>query len=271
MRPESPVALITGASSGIGEAVARLLAANGYRLALGARRGERLENLAAELSKKYGVKAFTGKVDTRDSASVQNFVDSAAAHLGAIHVVVANAGLASGLHKIWEIPDEDMEAMLRTNVEGVVKTIRAALPHVRSAGWGHIFFIGSTAGHQSYEGGGVYSASKHGIKALAHALRLELCGEPVRVTSIDPGMAQTEFALVRFKDEVRARALYEGIDPLTGADVAECIRWCLELPDHVNIDEMIVKCLDQASHTMTKVNRKPYSISTSKMRSAILK
>jgi NADP-dependent 3-hydroxy acid dehydrogenase YdfG len=175
--------------------------------------------------------------------------------LGGINVVAANAGLASGLHKIWEIPDEDMEAMMRTNVEGVVKTIRAALPHVRKAGWGHIFFVGSTAGHQTYEGGGVYSASKHGIKALAHALRLELCGEPIRVTSIDPGMAETEFALVRLKDEAKAKALYDGIDPLTGADIAECVNWCLDLPDHVNIDEMIVKCRDQASHTMAKVHR----------------
>ena len=255
MRPDSPVALVTGASSGFGEATARLLAARGYHLALGARRTDRLKNLAQELSEKYGVKVFDCQVDTRDTTSVQNFTDASAAHHGAIHIVVANAGLASGLHKIWEIPDEDMEAMLRTNVEGVVKTIRAALPHVRKAGWGHIFFIGSTAGHQTYEGGGVYSASKHGVKALAHALRLELCGEPIRVTSIDPGMAETEFALVRFRDEARAKALYDGIDALTGADVAECIRWCLELPDHVNIDEMIVKCRDQASHTMSKVHR----------------
>jgi len=256
MRPDSPVALITGASSGIGEATARLLAAGGFNLALGARREDRLKNLARELSEKYSVSVYGGEVDTRDTASVQAFVDSAAACLGAIHVVVANAGLASGLHKIWEIPDEDMEAMLRTNVEGVVKTIRAALKHIRNAGWGHIFFIGSTAGHQTYEGGGVYSASKHGVKALAHTLRLELCGEPIRVTSIDPGMTETEFALVRFKDEVRAKVLYDGIDPLKGADVAECVRWCLELPDHVNIDEIIVKCRDQASHTMTKVNRR---------------
>ncbi|MDR2696874.1 MAG: SDR family NAD(P)-dependent oxidoreductase [Holophagales bacterium] len=255
MRPEPPIVLITGASSGFGESTARLLAAEGCHLALGARRKDRLKNIALELSEKFGINVFDGEVDTRDTASVRNFVDSAVAHLGAIHVVIANAGLASGLHKIWEIPDEDMEAMLRTNVEGVVKTIRAALPHIRSAGWGHIFFVGSTAGHQTYEGGGVYSASKHGVKALAHALRLELCGEPIRVTSIDPGMAKTEFALVRYKDQARAESLYEGMDTLTGADIAECVRWCLELPDYVNIDEMIVKCRDQASHTMSKVHR----------------
>jgi NADP-dependent 3-hydroxy acid dehydrogenase YdfG len=256
MRPDSPVALITGASSGFGEATARLLASRGYRLAIGARRRGRLEALAKDLSDAFGAKVFEGELDVRESKSVQGFVDAAAAALGAIHVVVANAGLASGLHRIWEVPDEDMEAMLRTNVEGAVRTVRAALPHVRGAGWGHVFFIGSTAGHQAYEGGGVYCASKHGVKALAHALRLELCGEPIRVTSIDPGMAQTEFALVRYRDESKAKALYQGTEALTGADVAECVRWCLELPFHVNIDEMIVKPRDQASHTMAKVHRR---------------
>jgi NADP-dependent 3-hydroxy acid dehydrogenase YdfG len=256
MRSDSPVVLITGASSGFGEATARLLAAAGYRIALGARRKDRIDALGAELSKEFGIEVFSGQVDTRDTASVEGFVGGAVKQLGTINVVVASAGLASGLHKIWEIPDEDMEVMMRTNVEGVVKTIRASLSHIRRAGWGHIFFIGSTAGHQVYEGGGVYCASKHSIKALVHTLRLELCGEPIRVTSIDPGMAETEFALVRFKDERRAKSLYDGLEALTGKDVAECIKWCIELPDHINIDEMIVKCRDQASHTMAKVHRR---------------
>ncbi|MFZ1612740.1 MAG: SDR family NAD(P)-dependent oxidoreductase [Holophaga sp.] len=256
MRPDHPIVLITGASAGFGEATARLLAARGCHLILGARRVERVQALAAELATHYGVKTFAGAVDTRDTASVNAFVAAGVAALGGLHVVVANAGLALGLHKLWEIPDEDMEAMLRTNVEGVVKTIRAALPHVRESGWGHIFFIGSTAGHATYEGGGVYCASKHGVKALAQTLRLEVCGEPIRVTSVDPGMAETEFALVRLQDAEKAKNLYKGIEALSGADVAECIRWALELPEHVNIDELIVKCRDQASHTMGKVNRK---------------
>ena len=255
MRPDRPVALVTGASSGIGEAIARALAEAGCDLALGARRLDRVEALAAELRAK-GVKAFAGAVDTRDTGSVRAFVDAAAADLGALHVVVANAGLARGLDKVWEIPDEDLEAMLRTNVEGVVKTIRFALPHVRKAGWGHVFFIGSTAGHQSYEGGGVYCASKHGIKALAHALRLELCGEPIRVTSVDPGMVDTEFSLVRFHDAERAKGVYAGMQPLKASDVAECVRWSLQLPEHVNVDELIVKPRDQASHTGAKVARR---------------
>lgn len=247
MRPEHPIVLITGASSGFGEAMARLLASQGCRLALGARRVERVQALAEELRKVHGVKVFAGAVDTRHTASVDTFVAEAAAALGGLHVLVANAGLASGVHKMWETPDEDLEAMMRTNVEGVVKTVRAGLPHLRKGGWGHVFFIGSTAGHQPYEGGSVYCASKFGVKAMAHSLRLELNGEQIRVTSVDPGMAETEFSNVRLKDGDKAKAVYQGVKPLTALDVAECVRWCLMLPDHVNIDEILVKCVDQAS------------------------
>ena len=247
MRPEHPIVLITGASSGFGAAIARLLAAQGCHLALGARRLERVQALAAELSAAHGIRAFAGAVDTRDTASVNAFVEAAAAELGGLNVLVANAGLASGTYKMWETPDEDLEAMMRTNIEGVVKTIRAGLPHLRKAGWGHVFFIGSTAGHQPYEGGSVYCASKFGVKAMAQSLRLELCGEQIRVTSVDPGMAETEFSNVRLKDDAKAQAVYQGVQPLTAGDVAECIRWCLSLPDHVNIDQILVKCLDQAA------------------------
>ena len=247
MRPEHPIVLITGASSGFGEAMARLLAAQGCHLALGARRLDRVEALATELTQAHGVKVFAGQVDTRDTASVNVFVAAAAGSLGGLHVLIANAGLASGTFKMWETPDEDLEAMMRTNVEGVVKTIRAGLPHLRKAGWGHIFFIGSTAGHQPYEGGSVYCASKVGVKARAHSLRLEVNGEQIRVTSVDPGMAETEFSNVRLKSDDKAKAVYQGVQPLKAYDVAECVRWCLMLPDHVNIDEMLVKCTDQAS------------------------
>jgi NADP-dependent 3-hydroxy acid dehydrogenase YdfG len=247
MRPEHPIVLITGASSGFGEATARLLATQGCHLALGARRVERVRALADELVKAHGIRTFAGAVDTRHTASVDTFVAEASEALGGLHVLVANAGLASGTYKLWETPDEDLEAMMRTNVEGVVKTIRAGLPHLRKAGWGHVFFIGSVAGHQAYEGGGVYCASKHGVKAMAQSLRLEVCGEPIRVTSVDPGLAETEFSNVRLKDDTKAKAVYQGMEPLTGQDVAECIRWCLDLPDHVNIDELIVKPRDQGS------------------------
>jgi len=254
LRPDHPIVLITGASSGFGAAIARLLAAQGCHLALGARRGDRVRALADSLMREHGIKVFAGVVDTRDTASVNAFVEAAAASLGGLHVLVANAGLASGKYKMWETPDEDLEAMLRTNVEGVVKTIRAGIPHLRKAGWGHVFFIGSTAGHQPYEGGSVYSASKFGVKAMAHSLRLELNGEQIRVTCVSPGMAETEFSTVRLKDDDMAKAIYKGVEPLAAFDVAECVRWCLSLPDHVNIDEILVKCLDQAS--MYKIHRR---------------
>jgi NADP-dependent 3-hydroxy acid dehydrogenase YdfG len=254
MRPEHPVVLITGASSGFGEAMARTLAAEGFHLALGARRLDRVQALADELAAAHGVKAYAAAVDVQDTASMDAFAAGAAQALGAIHVLIANAGLASGTYKMWETPDSDLEAMVRTNIEGVVKTVRAGLPHVRKAGWGHVFFIGSVAGHQPYEGGSVYCGTKFAVKAMAQSLRLEVNGEQIRVTSVDPGMAETEFSNVRLKDDAKADAVYKGVKPLSAQDVAECVRWCLMLPDHVNIDQMLVKCVDQAS--AQKVHRR---------------
>ena len=256
MRPEHPIVLITGASSGFGAATARLLAAQGCHLALGARRVERVQALAEELARTHGVKTNGAQVDTRSTASVNAFVAGAVAALGGLHVVVANAGLARGVAKLDSVLEEDWQAMMQTNVEGVIRTIQATLPHVRKSGWGHYFTLGSTAGHSIYEGGGAYCASKHALKALVRTLRLELCGEPIRITSLEPGLAETEFSVVRLRDEASAKAVYQGTEPLQAEDIAECIRWALTLPDHVNIDEMIVKCRDQASHTGARVHRR---------------
>jgi NADP-dependent 3-hydroxy acid dehydrogenase YdfG len=255
MRPKNPIVLITGASSGFGEATARLLAAEGCSLALGARRVERVQALARELAQAHGVKTYAASLDTRSTPSVTAFVEGAVKALGGLHVVVANAGLARGVDKLDSVLEDDWQAMLQTNVEGVIRTIKTTLPYVRQSGWGHYFTIGSTASHAVYEGGAAYCASKHALKALVRTLRLELCGEPIRVTSVDPGMAETEFSLVRLKDGEKASAVYAGVQPLRAEDVAECIRWSLSLPEHVNIDEMIVKCRDQASHTGAKVHR----------------
>jgi len=254
MRPEHPIVLITGASSGIGAAIARLLAEQGCHLALGARRAERVAALGAELAGRHGVRVHAGALDTRVTASVERFVQEAAEALGGINVVVANAGLARGREPLGSVLEEDWQAMLHTNAEGVVRTIKTTLPHVRASGWGHYFTIGSTAGHWVYEGGAVYCASKRAVRALMQTLRLELCGEPIRVTEVDPGMTETEFTLVRLGDPEKARATYKGVTPLQAGDVAECIRWALALPDHVNIDEIIVKCLDQAGPS--RINRR---------------
>jgi 3-hydroxy acid dehydrogenase / malonic semialdehyde reductase len=256
MRPDHPKVLITGASSGIGEATARLLASQGCHLALGARRTDKVLALASELEKAHRVQVFAGPVDVRDSHSVKTFVDASAKALGGLHGVLANAGLAKGVDKLESIAEADWKLMFDTNVEGVIRTIQAALPHLRQANWGHVFVMGSTAGHTAYEGGGVYCASKHALKAMIQTLRLELCGEPIRVTSIDPGMVETDFSKVRFGDESKAKAVYGGMTPLKAGDIAECIRWALSLPDHVNIDEMIVKPRDQASLSAAKVHRK---------------
>lgn len=253
-RPDHPIALITGASSGIGEATARLLAAHGCHLALGARRINLVEKLAGELEAEYGIPTFTGFVDVRDSSSVKTFTDDAAAALGGLHVVVANAGLAKRMDRVEAISEETWQLMLHTNVEGVIRTFQAALPHLRHSGWGHLFTIGSVAGHNVYENGGVYCASKHALRALVQALRIELCGEPIRLTTVDPGLVETNFSRVRLEDEAKAKAVYQGMTPLMASDIAECIRWALTLPNHVNIDEIIIAPRDQAS--VYKVHRK---------------
>lgn len=254
MRPDHPIVLITGASSGIGEATARLLAASGCHLALGARRVDLVQKLGSELRAKHGIQTFAGYVDVRDSGLVKTFVDDAAAALGGLHGVVANAGLAKRLDRVEAISEETWQLMLHTNVEGVIRTFQAALPHLRASGWGHLFTIGSIAGHNVYENGGVYCASKHALRALVQALRIELCGEPIRLTSVDPGLVETNFSRVRLEDESKAKAVYQGMTPLGAGDVAECIRWALSLPDHVNIDELIIAPRDQAS--VYKVHRK---------------
>lgn len=254
-RPSPLVALITGASSGIGEATARLFAQRGIHLALGARRADAVEALASELVRDFGVRAWAAPLDVTSTASVEAFVAGAAGALGALHVIVNNAGLARGVARLDAVAEQDWTAMLSTNVEGVLRVTRACMPHLRAAGWGHVVMIGSVAGHVVYEGGGVYCATKRAVRAIVDTLRLELCGEPIRVTTVDPGMVETAFSQVRLGDPDKAKAVYRGIRPLVGDDIAECVRWVVELPDHVNIDEIVVKPIAQAAPH--KVHREP--------------
>jgi len=247
MRPDHPVALITGASFGIGEATARALAGEGFALALGARSADRVSSLADGLAREHGVPAWGGTLDVRDGASVDAFVAEARARLGGIHVLVNNAGLARGVDRLEDVGEADWQDMIRTNVEGVLRMTRACLPAMREAGWGHVFFLGSTASHGVYEGGGVYCGTKHFVRAVSETLRLELVGLPIRVTSVDPGMVETEFSVTRLGSRDRADAVYRGMEPLVAADIAECIRWAVALPDRVNIDQILVKPRDQAA------------------------
>lgn len=239
------VAVITGASAGIGAATAAALAADGYELVLGARRLERLREVAAPL----GARALP--LDVTDAASVAAF----AAELPRADVVVANAGGALGLEPIAAAREELWATMFQTNVLGVLRTVQALLPRLEASGDGVVVVVGSIAGFETYAGGAGYTASKHALRALVRTLRLELLGRPIRVTEIAPGLCETEFALVRFAgDAERARKVYEGMQPLTAADVAECIRWVCSLPSRVNVDELVVRPRDQA--TATQVHRR---------------
>ena len=234
------VAAITGASSGIGAAAARALAGDGFRLVLGARRLERVEEVAAE------VDGEAVALDVTDPASVEAF----AARLPTCHVLVNNAGGALGLDPLREADEERWRTMYEANVLGTMRMTRALLPRLIESGDGHVVAVTSIAGFESYRGGAGYIAAKHAQRSLLRNLRLELLGEPVRVTEIAPGMVETEFSLVRFDgDEEAARRVYRGMTPLSAGDVAECIRWAVAQPPHVNIDEIVVRPRDQASAT----------------------
>ncbi|HEX6689336.1 MAG TPA: SDR family NAD(P)-dependent oxidoreductase [Solirubrobacterales bacterium] len=238
------VAVITGASSGIGAAAARALARDGFQLVLGARRLDRLEEIAAEV----GGEAHA--LDVADSVSVEEF----AGRLSRCDVLVNNAGGAHGLEPLGGADEDKWRTMYEANVLGTMRMTRALLPRLVESGDGHVVGITSIAGIEAYRGGAGYVAAKHAQRSLLRVLRLELLGEPVRVTEIAPGMVETEFSLVRFGgDEEAARRVYEGMTPLEAEDVAECIRWAVAQPSHVNIDEIVVRPRDQA--TATEVHR----------------
>lgn len=249
--------LITGASSGFGAAAARAFGAEGSHLLLGARRVDRLEKIAAESRHAGAPKAFSHALDVSKTASVETFVKWVRTNTDKIDVLINNAGGALGLDPVALGKDEDWEAMMQSNVLGVLRMTRACLPLMVNNPGSYIINIGSVAGHTAYEGGAAYCAAKAGELQITRALRLELCGTGVRVGTLDPGMAETEFSIVRFKgDTQRAGKVYEGVEPLTGEDIAESLVWMASRPPHVCIDEMLVKCTDQAAvhklHRRTK-------------------
>ena len=229
--------MVTGASSGIGEATARRLAADGFAVVVGARRLERLEAVAAEI----GARALF--LDVTDRESVAAF----AAQLDRCDVLVNNAGGALGLAPVEDADEEQWQSMYDANVLGVLRMTKALLPALVASGDGHVVLIGSVAGLWAYPGGAGYTAAKHGARVVRETLRRELLGRPVRVTEVDPGMVETEFSLVRFGgDAERAAAVYEGVDALTADDVADCVAWAVTRPSHVNIDQLVVMPRDQA-------------------------
>ncbi len=227
-------AVVTGASSGIGASTVRKLREAGVRVAAGARRVERVD---ADV---------VLPLDVTDEASSSAFVDAAVAELGGIDVLFNNAGLALGRVPFDESTEEVEATVLHTNVDGVLRITRLCLPHVRDGG--HIVFMGSIAGRQAYPHGASYIASKFAVRGFSYALREDLLGRPIRVTTVDAGLVETEFSLVRFGgDREQADAVYDGVDPVTPDEVADCVLFALTRPLHVNLDEIVIKALAQSS------------------------
>ncbi|MFH1372746.1 MAG: SDR family oxidoreductase [bacterium] len=242
--PDNKIVLITGASSGIGEACARRFAAVGANVILAARRGERLEKLAAALP----VDCHVLELDIRDRAAVERAIGGLPPQWEEINLLINNAGLSRGLDKLHTGEIDGWEEMIDTNVKGLLYVSRAVIPGMVARGRGHIINIGSIAGHEVYPGGNVYCATKHAVDAITKGMRIDLVDTPVRVSTVDPGLVQTEFSQVRFYgDTNRAKAFYQGYTPLTGDDIAETVVWIASRPDHVQIAEVIIFPTAQAS------------------------
>lgn len=241
---------MTGASSGIGAATARRLAAEGYQVVIGARRADRLEEVAASI----GPGARAVPLDVTDQASVDTFC----ATIPACRLLVNNAGGALGLEPIAEADAQQWQAMFDSNVLGVMRMTRALLPRLVDSGDGHVINVGSVAAFEPYAGGAGYNAAKHAARAVSDVLRIELVGRPVRVSEIDPGLVETEFSLVRFAgDQKRADAVYDGVVPLTAEDIADVIAFVATRPSHVDIDQVVVRPRDQARVWLVHRDRGP--------------
>jgi NADP-dependent 3-hydroxy acid dehydrogenase YdfG len=244
-----PIAVVTGASSGIGAATATALAKNGYLVVGGARRVERMRKVVGE-------SGLALPLDVSDKKSVETFVGEVGRRFRHVDVLVNNAGGALGLTPIAEADDEDWIGMWKVNVLGLMFMTRASLPLLRKARHGHIVNISSVAGFETYKGGAGYTAAKHAVRAITRTLRLELNGEPIRITEIAPGLVETEFSVVRFHGNRKAaKAVYTGLKPLTAEDVADCIVFAVTRPPHVDIDEIVIRPVAQA--TTFQVARKP--------------
>ena len=248
------IVLITGASSGIGEACAREFALHGCRVILCARRVVRLERLAAEL-RGGGAEVHITPLDVRDRAAVERLVDALPEHWRTIDILVNNAGLSRGLDRVHEGSLDDWEEMIDTNVKGLLYVTRAISPAMVERGRGQIINIGSIAGHEVYPRGNVYCGTKHAVRAITRGMQIDFNGTGVRVSTVDPGMVETEFSVVRFHgDQERAASVYRGVTPLSPADVADAVLYCATRPEHMNIHELLLMPTDQA--TTTIVNRR---------------
>ena len=241
-------ALITGASSGIGEATAKALAAQGFSLLLLARRLQGLEKLRDDINSRFpSLRVIIDQVDVRDRQQVDDFYQKRQAEIKNLEVLFNNAGLARGMDKLQEANLDDYDEMIDTNIKGLLAVTRAVLPALVAKKAGHIINMGSAAGRWVYPGGSVYCASKAAVVSITEGLRMDLLGKNIRVTNIEPGMVQTEFSTVRFKSQERADQVYAGMKPLTAEDIAETISWVVSRPPHVNVQELVIYPTEQAS------------------------
>ena len=240
--------LITGATSGFGAAIARRFARAGYQIIITGRRKERLQELGEYLEREYGVSVVTLCFDVRNRSEVTEAISGLEEKIATIDILVNNAGLASGLAPIDEGDPDDWEVMIDTNLKGLLFVTRQVLPWMKKQGSGHVINIGSTAGKVAYRNGNVYCATKYAVDALNQSMRIDLLQYGIKVTAINPGMAETEFSLVRFKgDAERAAKVYEGIKPLQAEDIADIAYYCASLPAHVCINDLTVTCTEQAN------------------------
>ncbi len=239
-------ALITGATAGIGHAIAEVLAEAGVNLVIIGRREDRLSQLAHDLTVLHAVKVKVLPVDVRERKNLEDSLQSISSEISQLSILINNAGLARGTDLMQDANLDDWEAMVDTNLKGLLFTTRFCLPHLLKQTESHVVNIGSVAGRWVYPGGGVYCATKFAVRALSEGLRLDLMGKPVRVTNIEPGMVETEFSEVRMQDTEKAKKVYQGLKALDAMDIAESVLWCLERPAHVNIQELMIFPRDQA-------------------------
>lgn len=240
-------ALITGATAGIGEACAIRLAQQGANLLLTGRREERLATLQKRLADEYGISVKGLAFDIKNREDTERALDGVRPEISQLEILINNAGLALGTEALQLASIDDFETMIDTNVKGLLYVTKFCLPFMVKRGHGHIVNLGSVAGRWVYPGGGVYCATKFAVRALSEGMRLDLLGTNIRVTNIEPGMVETEFSEVRFRgDKAKAKAVYQGLQPLKPEDIADAIVWCLQRPPHVNIQEMVIFPTDQA-------------------------
>lgn len=252
---QNQIVLITGASSGIGAACVKVFANAGAKLILAARRLERLQELADEVSKNFATEIHLLQLDVRDRTAVESAISTLPSSWSEIDILINNAGLSRGLDKLHEGDFQDWEEMIDTNIKGLLYLTRYVVPGMVKRDRGHVVNIGSIAGHQTYPNGNVYCGTKAAVRAISEGLKQDLLGTPIRVSSVDPGMVETEFSEVRFHgDTERANKVYQGVTPLTPDDVADVVFFCVTRPSHVNINEVVLMPVDQASATL--VNRR---------------